>query len=321
MSVFTPINAQELTEFLSAYPSVGELTHFEDIEAGVENSNFFVDTTHNRYVLTIFEQHSATELEYFLQVMRHMAHTTLPIAAPITNALGELLSHCKGKPAALITRLNGHTIQQPNLQQCAAMGTVLAQIHLAGQSFPLKRAPDRGHEWRMQTARRILPRLSDIEDTQLLATTLQRQQSLDFSTLPAGLIHADLFRDNTLFIHNQLSGVLDWYYACHDCWLYDVAILVNDWCCLENGAFDAERLTACLSAYHQVRPLLKTEQAQWQAMLEAAALRFWLSRLVAILEPREGSLVLQKDPLEFRQKLEQRQAETALIRACWQAAV
>lgn len=321
MSVFTPVNAQELQEFLSQY-AVGELLSYQGIEAGVENSNFFVNTTQGQFVLTIFEQHSPTELEYFLQVMQHMAQAQLPIAAPIANQAKQLLSECKAKPAALITCLAGETLnhRQPSLQQCAAIGEVLANIHLAGQSFTLERSPDRGHEWRMQTGQRLLP-LVAAADRNLLSKTLERQQRLNFTDLPSGLIHADLFRDNTLFIHNQLSGVLDWYYACTDYWLYDLAIVVNDWCCFENGALDAERLMVCLQAYQQIRPLTSAEAAQWQNLLEAAALRFWLSRLVAILEPRAGSLVLQKDPLEFRQKLEQRQTEVALIRACWEAAV
>lgn len=319
MSVFTQINAQELQMFLSQY-AVGELQDFVGIEAGVENSNFFVNTSSGRYVLTLFEQHSPNELSYFLQVMQHMAKAGLPIAAPILTITGSLFSECKSKPAALIRYLAGETLVQANLQQCAAIGELLANIHLAGQSFPLQRAPDRGHNWRLQTAQRLLP-LLEFKDRVLLSKSLQRQQTLQLADLPQGLIHADLFRDNTLFIHNQLSGVLDWYYACNDCWLYDLAIVVNDWCCFENGALDPERLVSCLSAYQRIRPFTYLEAEQWQVMLEAAALRFWLSRLVAILKPRAGSLVLQKDPLEFRQKVEHRQTEAALIRACWQAAV
>lgn len=321
MSVFTPVNAHELVELLSHY-AVGELLNYQGIEAGVENSNFFVNTTTGRYVLTIFEQHAPAELEYFLQVMQHMAQAQLPIAAPIRDCAGRLLRTCKTKPVALITCLNGETLdqQQPKPQHCAAMGIVLAKIHLAGQNFPLKRPPDRGHEWRIRTAKRLLP-LVEPSDLALLTRTLTRQQTLNLKNLPTGLIHADLFRDNTLFLNDQLSGVLDWYYACNDCWLYDLAIVVNDWCCFENGALHPERLTTCLKAYQQIRPLSYSEAEQWPMMLEAAALRFWLSRLVAILEPRTGSLVLQKDPLEFRRKLEQRQTETALIRACWTAAV
>lgn len=319
MSVFTPITTQELQAFLGHY-AVGALQDFVGIEAGVENSNFFVNTSTGRYVLTLFEQHSPNELSYFLQVMQHMARANLPIAAPIPTQAGSLLSECKGKPAALIMCLAGENLLTANLRQCAAMGELLAKIHLAGQSFALKRAPDRGHHWRLQTAKRLLP-LVDAEDRVLLSTSLERQQTLQLSDLPQGLIHADLFRDNTLFIHDQISGVLDWYYACYDCWLYDLAIVVNDWCCVHEGALDPERLVSCLSAYQRIRPLTLLEAAQWQLMLEAAALRFWLSRLVAKLEPRVGSLVLQKDPLEFREKLAQRQTETALIRACWQAAV
>lgn len=319
MSVFTPVDTQELQHFLRYY-AAGSLLDYAGIESGVENSNFFVTTTQGEYVLTLFEQHKAPELDYFLHLMTHMQEAGLPTARPLYDREGHLLRDLNGKPAALVTRLPGQTIDHPTPAQCAELGAALARLHLAGTQFAFYRPPDRGHIWRMQTARHILPTLNPDEAT-LLAAEIAQQASIPFSHLPNGVIHADLFRDNTLFDQGHLSGILDWYYACNDSWLYDLAIVANDWCSEASGRLDAERLFACLMAYHQIRPLQALEQQHWAGILRAAALRFWLSRLLAVLEPRPGNLVLQKDPAEFRDRLQYRQTETALIRACWPVAL
>lgn len=304
MSVYTPVSATELETFLHEYP-VGALTDYAGISAGVENSNFFVTTTHGAYVLTLFEHHTPAELGYFLDLMQHWADAGAPLARPIPNHAGQLLSTLQHKPAALVMRLAGQHIEHPTLEQCAALGIALAQMHLAGQSFPQQRAPDRGHDWRMHTASRLLPRLNPA-DANLLQAEMAFQQRIPFAQLPSGTIHADLFRDNVLFHDGHLSGVLDVYFACYDNWLYDLAIVVNDWCCQADGALDSLRVQACLNAYQTVRPWEAIEQRYWYATLRAAALRFWLSRLDAQLNPRAGDNVLQKDPTEFRHKLLQR---------------
>lgn len=304
MSVYTPVSATELETFLHEYP-VGALTDYAGISAGVENSNFFVTTTQGAFVLTLFEHHTPAELGYFLDLMQHWADAGIPVARPIPNHAGQLLGTLKHKPAALVTRLAGQHIEHPTPEQCAALGTALAHMHLAGQTFPQQRAPDRGHDWRMQTAARLLPSLEPAAAT-LLQAEIAFQQTIPFAQLPAGTIHADLFRDNVLFHHGQVSGILDVYFACTDSWLYDLAIVVNDWCCHADGALDTERVQACLKAYQQVRPWQALEHRYWLALLRAAALRFWLSRLDAQMNPRAGDNVLQKDPTEFHHKLLQR---------------
>lgn len=307
MSVYTPVSVTELEHFLLEYP-LGTLTAHTGISAGVENSNFFVTTTTGQYVLTLFEHHTPAELGYFLTLTRHWAEAGIPVARPLANHQGHLLSQLNGKPTALLMRLPGQHVEHPTTQQCAELGAMLARMHLSGKDFPQQRPPDRGHEWRMQTAAALLPRL-EADPAALLETELAYQQTIPFQQLPAGVIHADLFRDNALFQQGTLSGVIDLYFACTDSWLYDLAIVVNDWCCNPDGSLDIPRSQACINAYQAVRPWEAQEPPYWQATLRAAALRFWLSRLDAQLNPRDGDMILQKDPAEFRDKLLMRIAE------------
>lgn len=304
MSVYTPVSLAELAAFLSDY-AIGECVGFAGIQAGIENSNFFVSTTHGEYVLTVFEQHTPDALHYFLALLRHWAAAGIPVPEPLVNRHGEVLGTLNAKPAALVTRLTGTHPQQTTPAQCAAIGTMLARMHLAAQDFPLYRAADRGHQWRMHMANTLLPQV-DAADAELLRSEIAFQQTIAFAELPQGTIHADLFRDNVLFDADTLSGVLDVYFACNDCLLYDLAVVVNDWCCYPDGSLDETRLQACIRHYQAVRPWQPQEQQAWSAVLRAAALRFWLSRLYEQHNPRAGELTLQKDPLEFRQKLQHR---------------
>ncbi|PID50607.1 MAG: homoserine kinase [Proteobacteria bacterium] len=315
MSVYTPVSNEALAELLERY-DIGDLVALEGIAAGVENSNFKLKTTQKTYILTLFEQHTIAELNYFLALMAFFTQAKFPTASPIADKKGQVLQQIHAKPCAIIEFLSGTTLQQPNTAQCAVIGKTLAQLHLAGEAFPLYRASDRGHDWRMATAQRLkshLPR----QEQQLLAHEMQCQQAIPFAQLPQGVIHADLFCDNVLFAGDQLQGIIDWYYACTDSWLYDLAIVANDWCSHLEGSLDEARLRALLAAYHEHRPLNVMESDHWESMLRGAALRFWLSRLQAILEPRKGAMILQKDPQEFRDRLLQRQKESALIRTCW----
>lgn len=301
MSVYTPVSATELDAFLTQYPA-GTRVDFAGISAGIENSNFFVSTTGGEYVLTLFEQHSPEALAYFLALVQCWADAGIPVAAPVATQDQRLLSSLNGKPAALVTRLPGSHPDQTTVSQCAEIGAMLARMHFAGKDFPLHRPADRGHEWRMQTAAKLLPQLTT-KDAQLLQTEMAFQQTIPFGKLPIGTIHADLFRDNVLFHEGHLSGILDLYFACTDSLLYDLAVTVNDWCCKPDGSLDTPRLQVCLQSYQAIRPWEALEQEYWSAMLRAAALRFWLSRLVIKFAPLDGELSLQKDPDEFRVKL------------------
>lgn len=307
MSVYTPVARDELEAFLLNY-ELGELLDFQGISAGIENTNYFVTTSEKRLVLTLFENHSAEELGYFLDLMAFLAEHAVPSAHPIADRNGHYLRTLNGKPAALVMRLQGASIEQPGVAQCASIGHALGQLHLSGQQFGGHRDNDRGPHWWHTTRDIVAPKLSDTERAQL-DEELAFQRAHRFDSLPRGVIHADLFRDNALFEDATLTGIIDFYYACNDVLLYDVAVTVNDWCSNSDGSLDEEKLLALLSAYRAVRPFTAEEGPAWPVMLRAAALRFWLSRLQDLHFPREGELTHTKDPEVFRTILLQRRAQ------------
>ncbi|PIE00943.1 MAG: homoserine kinase [Thiothrix nivea] len=315
MSVFTVVSRDDLSQFISGY-AVGKLLDYAGIAAGAENTNYFVTTSVGQYVLTLFEKHRADELTFYLDLMQHLALAEIPVAHPVIDLQGRALLRLKGKPAVLFERLPGATESVTTLAACAAIGEMLARIHLATTDFTRQRFSERGHGWRIKTAEQLLGEVS-AEDAVLLQQEITFQQKLKTTGLLQGVIHADLFLDNALFDQGQLSGVVDWYYACNDYWLYDLAVVVNDWCCQTDGALDEYKLKACLQAYHHKRPLTAAEFTCWPGLLRAAALRFWLSRLLDKLHPRAGDMVLQKNPDEFKNKLLLRIQETDMIRSCW----
>jgi homoserine kinase type II len=301
MSVYTPVSEAELHSFLARY-AIGSLVSYAAIQAGLQNTNYFVTTTQGDYVLTLFEQHNAAELSYFMQLMQHWSNAGLPIAQPIATQHGTLLSPLNAKPASLVTRLAGVHPAQPTITQCAAIGQTLAHMHNSAQTFTPYRAPDRGHAWRMLTATQLIKQL-DAADAVLLQTEIAFQPTIPWRRLSQGTIHADLFRDNALLVGNTISGVLDLYFACNDSLLYDLAIVVNDWCANADGSLDLARMSACINAYQALRPWQALETTHWLGVLRAAALRFYLSRLYDSLQPCLGDGVLRKDPAEFRAKL------------------
>lgn len=315
MSVYTQVARNELEAFLQHY-SLGELIDFEGISAGIENTNYFVTTRQQQLVLTLFENHSAEELGYFLDLMAFLAEHRVPSAHPIADNKGHYLRTLNGKPAALVMRLNGRGIDHPTQQQCAAIGHALAQLHRSGQAFQGHRDNDRGPHWWRITRDAIFDCLASDEQL-LLEEELSFQTVHRFDELPRGVIHADLFRDNALFEGNTLTGLIDFYYACNDVLLYDVAVTVNDWCSRPDGAIDEAKAAALLGAYRQGRPISEAELQAWPVMLRAAALRFWLSRLQDLHFPREGELTHIKDPNTFKQILQQRKAESDVLLALW----
>jgi len=297
MSVYTRVEHHELEEFLRHY-RLGELVEYSGISAGIENTNYFVTTREGRFVLTLFEALSAQELPYFLDLMAHLAEHDVPSAHPKPDDKGLYLRHLNGKPAALVMRLSGHSVKTPTLAQCEALGKALGHLHVVGQEFKPRRANQRGLQWWHTTAGQMLAKL-DSDEAALLQSELAFQQQHKHDALPHGVIHADLFRDNALFEDDVLTGIIDFYYACDEVLLYDVAITVNDWCSATNGTLDAERLGALLHGYQTERGFTQAESTAWPVMLRAAALRFWLSRLKDQHFPREGELTHIHDPQVF----------------------
>ncbi|HEX6415629.1 MAG TPA: homoserine kinase [Burkholderiales bacterium] len=308
VSVFTPVSEADLAQWLRNY-SLGELKVSEPIEAGIENTNYFVTTTQGRYVLTLFERLPAEELPFYLQLMAHLARHGIPCPAPIADLSDRYLGVLNGKPAALVTRLPGRSLQDPHPAHCAELGALLARMHLAGRSYSAFLENPRGPRWWRLAARDVAPFLDDAK-RKLLEAELAFQAEQRFPDLPRGPVHADLFRDNTLWEDGRISGVVDFYFAGVDCFLYDVAVCANDWC-LDGAGLQAERLRAFLGAYNAVRPFTAHERAAWLAMLRAAALRFWLSRLYDLYLPRPGMLVHAHDPEHFRRILEARAGSPA----------
>jgi len=308
VSVFTPVSEADLAQWLRNY-SLGELRVSEPIEAGIENTNYFVTTTQGRYVLTLFERLPAEELPFYLQLMAHLARHGIPCPAPIADLSDRYLGVLNGKPAALVTRLPGRSLQDPHPAHCAELGALLARMHLAGRSYSAFLENPRGPKWWRLAARDVAPFLDDAK-RKLLEAELAFQAEQRFPDLPRGPVHADLFRDNALWEDGRISGVVDFYFAGVDCFLYDVAVCANDWC-LDGAGLQAERLRAFLGAYNAVRPFTAHERAAWLAMLRAAALRFWLSRLYDLYLPRPGMLVHAHDPEHFRRILEARAGSPA----------
>ena len=312
MSVYTPVSEAQLADWLRNY-SVGTLARCEPIEAGIENTNYFVTTTQGRYVLTLFERLPADELPFYLDLMAHLARHGIPCPAPIADLSDHYLQQLNGKPAALVTRLPGRSLEQPGASHCAELGALLARMHLAGRSYGAYLENPRGPRWWRFAARAVAPFL-DAEEKSLLENEIAFQAEHRFSDLPRGPVHADLFRDNALFENARIAGVIDFYFAGVDCLLFDLAVCANDWCLTGLGsdpALDAERTRALLAASHAVRPFTAHERQAWPVMLRAAALRFWLSRLYDYHLPRPGMLVHAHDPEQFRRILETRMRDAA----------
>jgi homoserine kinase type II len=309
LSVYTHVTEAELRDWLRRY-SVGALVALEPVAAGIENTNYFVVTTQGRYFLTLFERLPAEELPFYLELMAHLARHGIPCPAPIADLSDRYLQALNGKPAVLVTRLPGSSLAAPAAAHCAELGALLARMHLAGRSYPGYLENPRGPKWWRVAAKEVSPFLEE-EKRSLLEDELAFQAGQRFPDLPRGPVHADLFRDNALFEDGRISGVIDFYFAGIDCLLYDIAVCANDWCLDGENRLEPQRARALLSAYHEARPLTPGEREAWPAMLRAAALRFWLSRLYDYHLPRPGMLVHAHDPEHFRAVLERRRGAHA----------
>ena len=309
MSVFTPVTDGQLAGWLEGY-SVGAPVALEPIAAGIENTNYFVTTSQGRYVLTLFERLPSAELPFYLDLMAHLARHGIPCPAPIADLSDRFLSSLNGKPAALVTRLEGLSIERPSAADCAELGGLLARMHLAARSYGGYLENPRGPKWWRSAAADVRPYL-DAPRTELLDAELRFQARHRFADLPRAAVHADLFRDNAVFRDGRISGVFDFYFAGVDCFVYDLAVCANDWCLADPDSdrrLDEGRTRSLLGAYAAVRQLQAAERGAWPVMLRAAALRFWLSRLHDKFLPRPGELVKVHDPEHFRDILELRAA-------------
>ncbi|MES2958403.1 MAG: homoserine kinase [Pseudomonadota bacterium] len=321
MAVFTEVSVDEASAFVARL-DIGTLSGFRGIQAGIENSNFFVDTDQvgvaRQWVLTLFERLTFEQLPFYLQLMRHLAQRGIPVPEPRPDRSGAILHILKGKPAALVDKLSGGHQLAPDVDHCMQVGAMLARMHQAGQDFDAHQPNLRGLAWWVETVPLVRPFLDD-ELRALIDGELAFQRQLAaspaFASLPRGPVHADLFRDNVMFDpgpigHERLSGFFDFYFAGVDCLLFDIAVCLNDWCIdLASGSMVDGRAQAFVAAYAAVRPLTSNERRLMPGLLRAAAFRFWLSRLWDLHLPRDASLLKAHDPAHFERVLRARIAE------------
>ncbi|MFC0251359.1 homoserine kinase [Massilia consociata] len=314
MAVFTAVSLDDLTQWIKQFP-LGRALALQGISSGIDNSNFFLTTERGEYVLTIFENLRFEQLPFYVQLMRHLAERGIPVPAPVPAENGELVVTLHGKPAIIVSRLNGASQMDPQPVHCAEVGAMLARMHLAGRDFPLAQPNLRGLDWITATAPVVAPHLHE-DEAALLRTEVAYQAQFaagaTYAALSRGPVHADLFRNNVMFEGDKLTGCFDFYFAGVDTWLFDVAVTVNDWCVdLASGRLDTARVRALLDAYHAARPFTQEEHSAWQPMLRAGALRFWLSRLYDLHIPRAAELLTPHDPTHFERILRERIAVAA----------
>ena len=309
MAVFTPVT-QEQAALLMSQLGLGELTALRGIEGGIENTNYFASTDLGEYVLTLFERLNHEQLPFFLFLMKHLAEKGIPVPNPAANRDGDILHTLNTKPTAVVNRLSGQSQLAPEAVHCAAVGEMLARMHIAGEDYNRSQPNLRGLAWWNDTVPVVLPHLDEAQAS-LLQSELAYQNHIAngaaYQALPKGPVHADLFRDNVMFEGNALTGLFDFYFAGVDTWLFDLAVCLNDWCIdLATGQHAPDRAASMLDAYQSVRPLRPAERQLLPAMLRAGALRFWISRLWDYHLPRDAAMLKPHDPTHFERVLRAR---------------
>ncbi len=305
MAVYTDVGVEELAAFLAAY-DLGDLLAYKGIAEGVENSNFLLHTSRGYYILTLYEKRvAASDLPFFLGLMEHLAARGLTCPQPVKNRAGETLGRLAGRPAAIVTFLDGMWIRRPSAVHCAGLGGALAELHLAGADFAMRRANALSVAGWRALHEQAKDRADSVQGglTAAIAAELEMLAAAWPADLPQGVIHADLFPDNVFFLGDRLSGLIDFYFACTDTLAYDVAICLNAWCFEPDHSYNVTKGRALLQAYAARRALSAAERAALPLLARGAATRFLLTRLVDWLNVPPGALVKPKDPLEYYRKL------------------
>ena len=314
MAVYTDVAAEELASFLAGY-DLGELLSYKGIAEGVENSNFLVHTSAGHFILTLYERRvAAGDVPFFLALMEHLARRGITCPQPVKNRAGEPLGQLAGRPAALVTFLDGMWIRRPSARHCAALGEALARLHLAGADFPLKRTNGLSVSGWRALYDTTAPRADEVQPG--LETVMTKElaflESAWPSGLPQGVIHADLFPDNVFFLGEKLSGLIDFYFACTDTLAYDVAVCLNAWCFEPDHSYNVTKGRDLLQSYMKTRALSSAEKEALPVLCRGAALRFLLTRLEVWLDVPPGALLRPKDPQEYFRKLRFHQAAKSL---------
>ncbi|NDH60896.1 MAG: homoserine kinase [Alphaproteobacteria bacterium] len=314
MAVYTEVGDAELDAFLADY-DIGEAEALKGVAEGVENSNYLLTTTKGQYFLTLYEKRvDPRDLPFFLGLLDHLAARGINCPKPIHGRDGQAIRALAGKPAAVTTFLHGLWPRRIGAQHCAPIGRALAELHLAGRDFAIKRP----NALSVAGWRPLFDGSRAHADEVAPGLARELGAEIDFfeanwpRDLPAGVIHADLFPDNVFFLHERLSGLIDFYFACNDALAYDVAICLNAWCFEPDGSFNTTKARAMIQAYDEVRPLAAAERAALPLLARGAALRFLLTRLYDWLHTPAGALVKRKDPLEYLAKLRFHRGVTSL---------
>jgi homoserine kinase type II len=305
MAVYTDVGDADLEAFLAGY-DLGALLSFKGIAEGVENSNFLLRTERGNFILTLYEKRVAeADLPFFLGLMEHLARRGIQCPLPVRARDGEALKRLAGRPAAIITFLEGIGVRRPQTLHCAAVGQALAEMHQAGLDFPLRRANALSRDGWRPLLEMSEARADEIEPG--LAAFVSAELGLLEANwpggLPEGVIHADLFPDNVFFLKGRLSGLIDFYFACNDLLAYDLAVCLNAWCFESDNTFNVTRGRALIQGYEKGRRLSGEERDCLPILARGAALRFLLTRLYDWLTVPKGALVTPKDPREYLRKL------------------
>ena len=299
MSVYTRLTKEELEQLLSHY-EIGNFVDIEGISEGITNSNYYLTTSQDKYILTIFEE-PKLNLNYAIELMDILAGMKIPCPTPIRTKKDDQVINLFGKPISIFTLLPGKTITNitPSVNMCEQIGETLAKLHMYSKEHKRYDLGLRDNSWFTKTAEKLNPVLN-MDDINLISNEILNQQDCINKNLPEGVIHSDLFRDNAMFINEELTGVIDFYYACNGYYLYDLAIITNDWCLKDNREIDFVRQDALMKSYNKIREIEPIEKVMWPKVLRHAALRFWLSRLHDKHYPTDGEMTRVLDPHEFK---------------------
>ncbi len=301
MSVYTRVDDAQMHRLLADY-DIGAFVSLQGIAQGITNSNYFLHTTQGSYVLTVFEALTQVQLPFFLRLKQHLSRNGVACPAPVPQKNGRLDAQVAGKPACIVSRLQGGDTSYPTAGQCFHTGAMLAKMHLAGASFPEKMDNPRHSAWWTHSAERLMP-LLDKDDAALLADETAFLAAHPDHALPQGIIHADLFKDNVLLDGERVAGLIDFYYACCGSFVYDLAVALNDWARCADNVPNTALYDAFVRGYESVRPLTPAERAYLPVAHRAGCVRFWVSRLLDFHFPAEGEMTFIKDPNVFRDLL------------------
>ena len=301
MSVYTPVDNNDVESLSRLYP-LGRVRQLEGIEAGVQNTNYFLYAQTGDYVLTVFETIDHRQVERSMRFMHYLSLHDVPSSDPLVSINGNYVETLHNKPVAIVKRVVGASSEKASDDQLQSLAQAVATWHIAVQHYDERWDTRFDGIWQRDTAQLVLPQLESGQ-RELLTRQLQNSRQISCESLPCGIIHSDLFRDNALFEGSKVTAIIDLYDIYYGSFIYDIAVIINDWCQDDAGLVNLSRARQFIRYYQQQRVLNDDEIRLLPMMLKAAALRFWLSRLHALMYPKSGSLALCKDPKEFERLL------------------